>query len=152
MTNIDWNGHGVGWRQWTWQTCTEFGWYQTTNQESNIYGSSLPLEFFEKWCQDAFGPEFTHEMLEKSIAASNIEYGGFKPSVDNVVFVHGSIDPWHAMGVLEDLHETAPAIYITGTSHCADMYGDSDSDPVDLTWARIRIGKMVKEWVENARK
>ena len=138
--------------RWTWQTCTEFGWYQTTNQESNVYGSSLPLEFFEKWCQDAFGPEFTHEMLEKSIAASNIEYGGFKPSVDNVVFVHGSIDPWHAMGVLEDLHETAPAIYITGTSHCADMYGDKDSDPVDLTWARIRIGNMVKEWVENARK
>merc|ERR1712122_236422 len=56
------------WRPWIWQTCTEFGWYQTTNQESGVYGS-------------------------------NIEYGGMNPDVDNVVFVHGTIDPWHAMGV-----------------------------------------------------
>ena len=44
-----------------------------------VFGSALPLEFFEQWCQDAFGPEFTHNMLENSIAASNIEYGGFEP-------------------------------------------------------------------------
>merc|ERR1719264_568521 len=84
------------WRPWIWQTCTEFGWYQTTNQDSGIYGSSLDLGFFEQWCQDAFGPEFTHEMLEKNVYGSNIEYGGDHPDVDNVVFVHGTIDPWHA--------------------------------------------------------
>merc|ERR1711892_1488714 len=117
LTETSWSGEGVGWRQWIWQTCTEFGWYQTTNQESGVYGHTLPLEFFEQWCQDAFGPEFTH-----------------------------------AMGVLEDLHDGAPAIYITGTSHCADMYPDSSSDPEELTAARIRIGSLVKGWVENAKK
>jgi len=152
LTNTQWTSSGIGWRQWTWQTCTEFGWYQTTNQKSGVFGSALPLEFFEQWCQDAFGPEFTHNMLENSIAASNIEYGGFEPAVSNVVFVHGSIDPWHAMGVLEDLHESAPAIYITGTSHCADMYPDSNSDPQELTDARITIGQLVKGWVENVNK
>merc|ERR1711872_693606 len=152
LSETSWAGEGVGWRQWVWQTCTEFGWYQTTNQDSGVYGHTLPLDFFEQWCQDAFGTEFTHEMMEKSVAASNIEYGGYEPSVNNVVFVHGSIDPWHAMGVLEDLHEGAPSIYITGTSHCADMYGDSSSDPEELTAARVRIGGLVEEWVENARK
>ena len=88
-------------------------------------------------------------MLEKSIAASNIEYGGFEPGVSNVVFVHGSIDPWHAMGVLDDLHESAPAIYITGTSHCADMYPDLNSDPQELTDARIIIEQLVNGWVKN---
>jgi len=152
LTNTTFGGSGVGRRQWTWQTCTEFGWYQTTNQESGVYGHTLPLDFFEQWCQDAFGAQFTHEMMEKSVAASNIEYGGYEPSVNNVVFVHGSIDPWHAMGVLEDLHEGAPSIYITGTSHCADMYADSSSDPEELTAARIRIGELVHGWVENAKK
>jgi len=152
LSNTTWVGTGFGRRQWTWQTCTEFGWYQTTNQESGVYGRTLPLEFFEQWCQDAFGAEFTHEMMEKSVAASNIEYGGYEPSVNNVVFVHGSIDPWHAMGVLEDLHEGAPSIYITGTSHCADMYPDKSSDPEELTAARVRIGGLVKGWVENAKK
>merc|ERR1719317_1031584 len=152
LSETSWSGEGVGWRQWIWQTCTEFGWYQTTNQENGVYGHTLPLDFFEQWCQDAFGAQFTHEMMEKSVAASNIEYGGYEPSVNNVVFVHGSIDPWHAMGVLEDLHEGAPSIYITGTSHCADMYADSSSDPEELTAARIRIGKLVHGWVENAKK
>merc|ERR1711887_70967 len=152
LTNTTFGVSGVGRRQWTWQTCAEFGWYQTTNQESGVYGHTLPLDFFEQWCQDAFGDQFTHEMMEKSVAASNIEYGGYEPSVNNVVFVHGSIDPWHAMGVLEDLHEGAPSIYITGTSHCADMYADAASDPEELTAARIKIGGLVKSWVQNAKK
>jgi len=90
-------------------------------------------------------------MLQKSVEASNIEYGGYKPSVSNVVFVHGSIDPWHAMGVLDDLHEDAPSIYITGTSHCADMYPDREGDPEELTAARIRVGGLVRKWLENSR-
>merc|ERR1711983_477966 len=151
ITETSWIGGGIGWRQWIWQTCTEFGWYQTTNQDSGVYGSSLSLDFFEQWCQDAFGEEFNLEMMEKSITASNIEYGGFEPIVNNVVFVHGSIDPWNAMGVLEDLHEGAPSIYITGTSHCVDMYEDMPSDPEELVAARVTIGKLVKEWVQNAR-
>jgi len=151
ITETSWIGGGIGWRQWIWQTCTEFGWYQTTNQDSGVYGSALTLDFFEQWCQDAFGPKFNLEMMEKSISASNIEYGGFEPIVNNVVFVHGSIDPWNAMGVLEDLHEGAPSIYITGTSHCVDMYADMPSDPEELVAARVTIGKLVKEWVQNAR-
>merc|ERR1712107_609096 len=119
----------ITWRPWLWQTCTEFGWYQTTNQETQVYGSSLPLEFFEQWCADAFGSEYDHNMLERAVANTNIEYGGFQPSVSNVVFVHGSVDPWHAMGVLEDLSPQATSIYITGTSHCADMYPASGADP-----------------------
>ena len=122
-----WNGPEVSFvfRPWLWQTCTEFGWYQTTNQvrvnihqdigiyylststlvlqETPYYGSSLPLEFFEQWCSDAFGADLTHELLERAVAASNVEYGGFTPAVTNVMFVHGSVDPWHAMGVLSAL-------------------------------------------------
>ena len=103
-------------------------------------------------------------MLERSIAQTNIEYGGFTPAVSNVVFVHGSVDPWHAMGVLEDLTPQATSIYITGrvvassllvananqypgTSHCADMYPASGSDPEELTLARENIGNLLKEWV-----
>ena len=105
------------------------------------------MEFFERKCMDAFGEDFNHERLADNVANTNHEYGGFQPNVSNVVFVHGSIDPWHAMGVLEDLNEMAPSIYIPGTSHCADMYPDSPSDPEELTAARLRIGELVNTWV-----
>jgi len=147
LTDISWSGPGVGWRQWFWQTCTEFGWYQTSNQPDNAFGSLLNLEFFESWCQQAYGDAFTHARLEQEMIDTNTEYGGFTPDVHNVVFVHGTIDPWHAMGVLEDLSDTATAIYIEGTSHCADMYGDSPGDSEDLQDARLKIKEIVLNWV-----
>ena len=48
------------------------------------------------------------------IEDSNSYYGAKELDVDNVVFVHGSIDPWHAMGRTTDLNEDAPAIMIEG--------------------------------------
>ena len=48
-------------------------------------------------------PEYTweDEKFANEMTNTNTEYGGFIPWVENVVFVHGSVDPWHAMGVLE---------------------------------------------------
>ena len=139
------------WRPWLWQTCTEFGWYQTTNQAQQLYGSSLPLEFFEQWCEDAFGKDI-RELLARSIEQTNVEYGGFSPAASNVVWVHGSVDPWHAMGVLDSVSEAAPAIYITGTSHCADMYPEDQDqpDPQELLDAKKQIGELVAMWVQQA--
>ena len=45
---------------------------------------------------------------------SNSYYGAKELHVDNVVFVHGSIDPWHAMGRTTNLNENSPAIMIPG--------------------------------------
>ena len=45
---------------------------------------------------------------------TNAMYGGKNIDVDNVVFVHGSIDPWHAMGRLTDVNENSPAFVING--------------------------------------
>ena len=67
-----------------------------------IFGTMLGLDFFKDWCKMAF-PEYTWEdnKFSNEMTNTNTEYGGFIPWVQNVVFVHGSIDPWHAMGVLE---------------------------------------------------
>ena len=35
LTNTTWRGGGRR-RQWVWQTCTEFGWYQTSNQVRTV--------------------------------------------------------------------------------------------------------------------
>ena len=87
-------------------------------------------------------------LVRRSVDQTNVEYGGFNPAETNVVWVHGSVDPWHAMGVLDTVNEAAPAIYITGTSHCADMYPDSPNDPQELLDAKKRIGELVAQWVQ----
>jgi len=146
LKDTSFSGTGVGWRPWLWQTCTEFGWYQTTNH--GIYGSLLDLDFFKSWCIEAYSEvAWNDERFDKEMINTNTEYGGFSPVIENVVFVHGSIDPWHAMGVLENLNEMAPSIYIEGTSHCADMYEDASGDSEGLKNARSRVRDLVKTWI-----
>ena len=57
------------WRQWYYQTCNEFGWYQTSNQPGEEFGGDniAPLELSENYCQDAYrGDEVRSEILNKS--------------------------------------------------------------------------------------
>ena len=130
LQQSSWDSEGAaGGRQWTYQTCTEFGWYQSSDVPDSSWGDIIPVSFFENMCKDIFGPKFTLDLLNKGIKvlmlcqcsiltkiyqATNTEYGGLDIAVSNVVFVHGSIDPWHAMGVIQSNRTEAPAIYIEG--------------------------------------
>jgi len=139
---------GVGGRQWTYQTCTEFGWYQSSGGPNHPFGSDiLPLRYFEYMCTDIFGPKFNLELLERGIADTNTYYGGLDIQVSNVAFVHGSIDPWHALGITATKNSGMEAIFIEGTAHCANMYPARKDDPVSLKAARKRIGQLIAKWL-----
>lgn len=57
---------------------------------------------------------FTNSSFESNINHTNDMYGGFNPGVTNVYFTHGSLDPWHRMGVLSDLNKHSPCSVIPG--------------------------------------
>ena len=139
----------AGGRQWIYQTCTEFGWYQSSDIPKQPWGRIIPVKFFEKMCADIFGPKFSISLLERGVRTTNIEYGGLTPSVTNVVFVHGTTDPWHAVGRTTDLSESSPAILIPGTAHCANMYPAREDDPSALKEARSRVGELISSWVQH---
>lgn len=42
-------------RQWLYQTCAEFGWYQTTTLTEKLFGNAVTLEYQLKVCADTFG-------------------------------------------------------------------------------------------------
>ena len=147
MQNTNWKSMaGVGGRQWTYQTCTEFGWYQSSNQPSNPFTNLFGVEFFEKQCQDIYGPKFDLTLLQRGTERSNYLYGAKDIQVTNVVFVHGSFDPWHALGLTED-NGINKAILIPGTAHCANMYPASPEDPPQLKQARQTVGALISKWL-----
>lgn len=41
-------------RQWIYQTCAEYGWYQTSGSKNQPFGSSFPLELYLTMCRDFF--------------------------------------------------------------------------------------------------
>jgi len=137
----------VGNRPWFYQTCTEFGWYQSSSQKGHPFGKAFPVDFFVKMCSDVFGPKFNFDLLKRGIDITNTEYGSLNISVTNVVFVHGSLDPWHTLGVTEDVSKDAPVIIIEGTSHCANLYPAAEDDPQGLKDARKKIGNLIGLWI-----
>ncbi|WKX92495.1 hypothetical protein Q1695_010489 [Nippostrongylus brasiliensis] len=141
---------------WTWQTCNEFGYFQTTDTGKTFFGSPVPLSFYSKMCVDAFGgrqsraPSIAEEIQER-IARVNRQYGGSDRYLGtNVVLPNGSIDPWHALGKNTSSDPTIVPIYIRGTAHCADMYPARSEDPGELTKARQLIYQKIQEWLHDA--
>ena len=45
LKEISWNSSAaVGGRQWFWQTCTEFGFFQSTDSKMQPFGATFPIE------------------------------------------------------------------------------------------------------------
>jgi hypothetical protein len=138
----------VGGRQWFWQTCVEFGFYQSTDSKNQPFGQTFPIEsvlcfnlcfylifiqiifsffysFFTKQCAEVFGPQFDSDFLAEAVANTNTYYGGYNYQGTRVVFVNGNIDPWHSLGFYEQSQPPNPyteVIYIKGGAHCSDRY------------------------------
>ena len=45
---------------------------------------------------------------------SNEDYGALGVRISRVIFPNGSIDPWHALGVVKDIGPDAKAVFING--------------------------------------
>ncbi|XP_072396390.1 putative serine protease F56F10.1 isoform X1 [Diabrotica undecimpunctata] len=149
MKDVSWDSDAAaGSRQWTYQTCTEFGYYQTSSYKPHIFGTRFPLSFSIQQCQDIFGSSYNETFLNHAIERTNVLYGGLDIEVSNVVFVQGSLDPWHVLGVTTTLNDKAPAILIKGAAHCANMYNPSDDDTPQLKAARVQIEELIGTWID----
>ncbi|XP_026730974.1 putative serine protease K12H4.7 [Trichoplusia ni] len=145
LRNMSWGSEGA--RQWMYQTCTEFGFYQTSSAEVEVFGDHFNLDFFIQQCEDIFGKKYNEAFVDASADWTNNNYGALDIAVSRVVFVHGSVDPWHALGITKTQDNDAPAIYIRGTAHCANMYPPSENDSSELVEARVEIEQYLAGWI-----
>lgn len=150
LQNESWNS-GIM-RQWIFQTCTEYGFFQTTDSKNSIFGPHLTYEYFTKLCKDVYGDEYTQILLNEGIKRTNVMYGGRIPDVHNVLFVNGNLDPWHALSILDNLNDASPSIFIKGSSHCMDLQVDRPTDTEDLKNARIREREIIVKWIKTWKK
>ncbi|XP_037040840.1 putative serine protease K12H4.7 [Bradysia coprophila] len=134
-------------RQWFYQTCAEYGWYQTSGSRFQPFGSNFPVELYIAWCHNVYSTIFNRDTIEVNVQRKNVKYGGMNPQVTNVYFTHGSIDPWRTMGIQSDLNDRAPADVIPGASHCADLYSISPDDSPKMREVKERIFSLVKLWI-----
>lgn len=103
--NITWGSAGTrsSLRQWYFQTCNEFGWYETSGSRFQPFTSSFPVDMFHRWCSDVYGEmlslkiiityyvvsflyhfRFTAEFIHANVERKNVIFGGLNPNVNNV--------------------------------------------------------------------
>uniref|UniRef100_A0A0N5BHV7 Serine protease K12H4.7 n=1 Tax=Strongyloides papillosus TaxID=174720 RepID=A0A0N5BHV7_STREA len=137
-------------RAWIWQTCTEFGFFQTTdNDASQFWGNVLESDWYVKQCTDIFGDKYTNSTVFLGVAGTNAFYGGIKNfKGTRVILPSGSTDPWNAVGVINRTNSQNYPILINGTAHCADMYPEADDDLPSLVEGRGKIRALLKSWLQ----
>lgn len=136
-------------RSWVYQTCNEFGYFQTTDSRNQPFYSWkwLNLSFYRAMCAAAFDGWKS----DPQVKWINEYYGDIEIAGTNIVLPSGTIDPWHALGVTnvtQPLPQTTETkVYIQGTAHCHDLYAPANSDPASLVYAREVIAGQVAKWV-----
>lgn len=65
-------------------------------------------------CTDAYG--ISAADVASAVDDTNILNGGRNIGSSKIVFPNGSVDPWHAMGLLESDDADLPVVYIQGLS------------------------------------
>lgn len=134
-------------RQWLYQTCAEYGWYQISGSSKQIFGSSFPVDLFVKLCGDLYDGFFDKTRMMNNADRTNVIYGGWNPEVTNVFFTQGQLDPWRAMGIQQDLNDQSPAVVIPGAAHCADLSSITAQDSAEMRAAKEKILELVKKWL-----
>ncbi|EFP07893.1 hypothetical protein CRE_14134 [Caenorhabditis remanei] len=135
---------------WRWQTCSEFGYFQSADSGNSIFGAMKPVSFQVQRCMEMFGKEYTRGKIEENVEATNYRYGGvdgFRGT--NVVFINGDVDPWHILGLYNSTEKSVVSYLINGTSHCVDMYPPQDNDIDGVKIARKLVDDNIKVWLEQ---
>ncbi|XP_074496690.1 thymus-specific serine protease [Sebastes fasciatus] len=139
-------------RQWTYQTCTEFGFYQTCEDATCPFSGMVTLRSQTELCPMVFG--ISQHSLPGRIAFTNTYYGGDKPHTHRVLYVNGGVDPWKDLSVVQDRStedgEEAQIVFIKDTAHCADMMSRRVTDRRSLKKAREEIERHVSSWLKMA--
>ncbi|XP_037807828.1 putative serine protease K12H4.7 [Lucilia sericata] len=130
-------------RPWYYQTCNEYGWYQSSYSRKQPFGTKFPALLYTTMCYDIFGSKYTNEHINRLVDQTNEFFGGMNPEVKNVFMSHGALDPWSAMG-----HGVAEgASVIPRASHCADFGSISNSDSAEMRASKERLVELVREWL-----
>jgi len=130
---------GAG-RSWTWQTCIEYGFFQT-DMTSNIFGGSIDLDFYLNICQKAFpgiGIPFP------AIPMTNYRFGGLNQEQSSwIMFSNGLQDPWGSnLGINTPLGPNL-RVSLSTSAHCAAYHHPNQNDPANLIQSRIEIKQFV---------
>jgi hypothetical protein len=138
LTNGTALSNGDAFDYWGYQTCNEFGFYQTCEVGTQCFFTQgldlLPDQ--DSFCSSEFNIEVP--AITASIAATNAFYGGLHPEStpsfgSRLLYPNGNVDPWHGLSILTPSPEgNISTLMVEGASHHAWTHNTLPTDQVSL--------------------
>ncbi|GMI03158.1 hypothetical protein TrVE_jg3684 [Triparma verrucosa] len=143
-----------GTRSWLFQTCNEFGFYQTCEEDSSCpYAKGLhPLNQDLEMCSSVFGIDA--DTVSNNVDASNDFYGGWNVDSSRILFVNGDVDPWSTLAItstnpeVPDPTKCLPAFWVDQASHHFWTHEVLPTDSDYVNESRKKIWKQVDQWLQ----
>ena len=136
-TTIDVNSAG---RQWTYQYCTEYGFYQTPSEIHPMRSRLLDPEYWPKMCDRAF--EGLTSKKKARAFSTWADQGGWNTQGTNIFFTNGSEDPWQVATQEKNrdfLGQISEFATCDTCGHCGDFHTPSESTPESMVVLQSHI-------------
>lgn len=138
-------------RQWTYQYCTEFGFFQIPNDKHPSRSQAIAPEYWLNLCKKVF----SEDMKPPTVAEHNKKYGGLDIKGDNIFFFTAADDPWQYAGMTK-IHDPIKqagmkAFYVDcpDCGHCIDLHTPLETDPEILQKGREEAYETITEWLKK---
>lgn len=114
---------------WTWQYCTEWGFYQSNNVGiHSILSRFQTLEYQQDICNRQFPDAVESGLLPSEPQADTLNevFGGWRIRPSNVFFTEGEFDPWRTLSLLST-EEFSPKFNVTSEIPKCGVQTDADT-------------------------
>lgn len=131
-------------RQWMWQSCKQFGWFQVANGKgSNTSRSSLiDLEYHEEVCQRLYKTNMGRDGALNANWYSPL----FNPSTTRIIFTNGSNDPWLKLSITSNKNEGFDLFMMEGAAHCNDLKAITSFPSVLAAQGKMEV--IISNWLK----
>jgi pimeloyl-ACP methyl ester carboxylesterase len=142
---------GVGFRQWYYQSCTEYGYWQNAFHDAagSVRSSRINPAYYQRLCQRLFGLD---QPVDISKTNAQFYQPLLSPTTSQILFTNGSQDPWSLLGISEaNGNATNPnttTFRIEGAAHSDDLRPALVGDSAVLKEARALFRALATEWLK----
>ncbi|KAI0287248.1 serine carboxypeptidase S28-domain-containing protein [Russula brevipes] len=152
---------GQEWRLWTFQVCTQWGYFTTAPPKSipTIISRLLDIDYEHKICTQAFPPGAHYQVPPLPNVTAVNALGDYNIAADRLAFIDGEVDPWRPdtphskYGGAVERNDTLlrPFKLIPGGVHHWDEngLGDGKLEPKEIYQIHEETIEFVKTWLED---
>lgn len=140
-------------RQWSWQYCTEYGYFQTPSHNHRTRSTAIDVEYFRNTCRRVFNNKISGIPDTEKF---NKEWANF--SGKNILLVTQSDDPWKWAGLQEitdkEKQKDLRLLHVkcTDCGHCSDLRGGiTAKDTTNLKIAKLQAMHIISDWLVKDR-